>query len=608
MIIKLQRHSIKNKVVIICLISSMLAFFSAGVIFFLFSVRQSLSSLTEEIGSLIQIIGSNSTAALSFKDRKNGEELLMALQADSRVFEATIFDETGKVFVTFSRDGSPVTEHSSAADGVKYTSSFLHFRKAIILDGTTIGQLFLRISYEEVYEQVDFMLVGAAFAVPAVFFFIWFMATKLQNVISEPLQQLAGAMRTVQEKRNYSLRLPLEFSDEIGLLTKGFNEMIEEIEKRDLALQHSEEKYRYFFDNSEVGIFILAVPAWTFVTVNPSFTMMLDLPASDIIGRHFSDFLQDSANLHPIQELLNVEKIVKNMEICIQVSDGRIKTILATLKYDDTGTCIEGSVFDITDIKCLQKKLEDEQSRMIHAGRLASLGEMATGIAHEINQPLTIINLGIQYLEGTTFNASQDDIALQAIKKIKAQVERASTIIKNMRAFARGGSNTSREPTDVAVVVDTALTYFREQFRVNDIALTVSLGSDLPMTNIDPQKFEQVIVNLMSNARYAVQKKFEQTGGVEPMQITTTLSLAPGQQSLVFEVADNGIGMNETERLRCFEPFFTTKEVGEGTGIGLSISYNIIKEFGGSLEVESEKGKGTLFRILLPLERATLCV
>ncbi len=366
-------------------------------------------------------------------------------------------------------------------------------------------------------------------------------------------------------------------------------------------LARSESRYRYFFENSEVGIFELAAAGWTFVTVNPKIEMILGLPAAKVKGLPLAAFLEDQGQLHRLKKLIHGMKLVQNYELTFKADDGRSKTILTTLKYDDSGVNIEGTAFDISDIKVLQKKLEEEQSRMVHAGRLASLGEMATGIAHEINQPLTIINLAMQYLEATTAKSGNDPMALQSIKKVKAQVERASKIIKNMRAFARGGSSTKLERTDVAEVINAALTFFREQFRVNDIALTVSLGSGLPQAVIDPQKFEQVIVNLLSNARYAVQKKFKQTGGVGPMQVSVTLFHDLEQNALVVEVVDNGAGMSETELRRCLEPFFTTKEVGQGTGIGLSISYNIVKEFDGHLEVDSEQGKGSLFRILLPL-------
>lgn len=367
-------------------------------------------------------------------------------------------------------------------------------------------------------------------------------------------------------------------------------------------LTRSEQRYRYFFENSEVGIFEVEAAGWTFVAVNPKFESILGLPASQILGLPLGGFLTDPEQLRERQRLLREVRLLRNIEFALQTGDGRPKTILATLKYDTDGKNIDGTAFDVSDIKALQHKLEEEHSRMVHAGRLASLGEMATGIAHEINQPLAIINLAMQYLETTAYQDGHDPIALQSIEKVKAQVKRASTIINNMRAFARGGASSKRQLSDVGVVIDTALTYFREQFRVNDIALAVSLASGLPPTVIDPQKFEQVIVNLLSNARHAVQEKFKQTGGVEPMRVSVLLTHDPGRQALVVEVADNGVGMAETESQRCFEPFYTTKEVGQGTGIGLSISYTIVKEFGGNFEVESERGKGSVFRILLPLE------
>ena len=370
------------------------------------------------------------------------------------------------------------------------------------------------------------------------------------------------------------------------------------------ALAMSERRYRYYFENSEVGIFEVEAAGWTFVTVNPKFEKIMGLPACQILGLSILDFLAEPKHVELVKGVSADEHLLQNVELALQMTDGRQKTILATLKLDADSGRIEGTAFDISDIKVLEQKLEEEHSRMVHAGRLASLGEMATGIAHEINQPLAIISLAMQYLEIAAFKDIHDPVVLESIEKVKVQVGRASTIIKNMRAFARGESSAKRQLSDVALVIDTALTYFREQFRVNNIALDTSLGSGLPQAFIDPQKFEQVIVNLLSNARYTVQKKFKQAGGVEPMQVSVSLSHNQERQALIVEVADNGIGMDETGCKRCFDPFYTTKEVGQGTGIGLSISYTIVKEFGGTIEVASERGKGCIFRICLPLEGA----
>lgn len=243
--------------------------------------------------------------------------------------------------------------------------------------------------------------------------------------------------------------------------------------------------------------------------------------------------------------------------------------------------------------------LQETYQQLAHAGRITALGEMATGIAHELNQPLSIIGLAMQYLESVIGQLTSNSIALEAIMKVKVQIDRASTIIKTMRAFARANQDDT-EKVILAEVIGNVLVFFQEQFRIHEINLDLSLADNLPPLTFNPQKLEQVMVNLISNARYAVEKQAQLHGDSYEMQISIRLIAGHDPPCQIIEVEDNGIGMSENERQRCLEPFYTTKETGQGTGLGLSISHNIVREFNGRLEVERKKGNGCLFRIILP--------
>lgn len=253
----------------------------------------------------------------------------------------------------------------------------------------------------------------------------------------------------------------------------------------------------------------------------------------------------------------------------------------------------------IARIKNAEEELREKQAQLVHAGRLTAMGEMASGIAHEINQPLSIIRVAADGLKAYFKQNNPGTMEDEAAQSIIGQVKRMATIIDNMRSFVRVGSEPP-EPINLSEPIHTALSFFKEQFRIHQIVLAVSLPDKLPRVRINPQKFEQIVVNLLSNARYAVDKKDEISGKEYQKEVEVRLNHDSENNTLVFEVQDNGIGMEPEILNRCMDPFFTTKEVGEGTGIGLSIVNGIVREFKMSIEAESIRGEGSLFRIRIP--------
>jgi C4-dicarboxylate-specific signal transduction histidine kinase len=247
------------------------------------------------------------------------------------------------------------------------------------------------------------------------------------------------------------------------------------------------------------------------------------------------------------------------------------------------------------------QELQEKQLQLAHAGRLASLGELAAGIAHELGQPLQIINTAseiiISEIEADTLNREE---VLPIARKITAQVARSQIIINNMRTFARYNREKSAIPLDIRIPLKECLCFFNEQFYQHQIKLTVRVPDSPPMVRTDFQKFQQILVNLLSNARYAVDRKSVQLSKFTK-QVAITLQCGDGDQ-IILEVRDNGIGMSQEEQQRCLEPFYTTKDPGEGTGLGLAIAYGIIKEFDFQLEIISHKEVGTTMRITMQAE------
>ncbi len=271
---------------------------------------------------------------------------------------------------------------------------------------------------------------------------------------------------------------------------------------------------------------------------------------------------------------------------------------------DERGQVVQVAMFsqDITARKQAARELAQKQAQLAHSGRLSALGEMATTIAHEVGQPLQIIrtSAGIIRDEIRDGGVTVEEIAPLA-EKIMGQVDRAAQIIKNVRSFARqDAGELVLGAAELRHILEDALDFFARQFTDHAIAFTLEVAEAIPDARLNPQKFQQVVVNLLSNARFAVDERAPQARPPYRKSIYIRLYPEPDRRHLVLDVEDNGTGMTPETRARCMDPFYTTKPSGEGTGLGLTILGGIVQEFGGRVVVESQPGEGTIFRIQLP--------
>jgi len=337
-----------------------------------------------------------------------------------------------------------------------------------------------------------------------------------------------------------------------------------------------------------------------------------------VFGYKDAEFLSGKLNYYDIVDERDRDLVKK--EIAVAVTEGQhslTHTPYRVVKKDGTIIWLQdfttlirdekgeldyflGYVVDITEQINSEKKLREQQAQLIHAGRLASLGEMATGIAHELNQPLSIIRAQAELLSIVEEKKPADQQnRMEDLNLILSEVDRAARIIYNMREFARRqsgkiGSVHIEEP------IRKALIFFQQQFTAHGIDLVVDIEKNLPKVSVDPQQFEQVVVNFITNARYAVDKKEEFHSEDYTRRVEIRVRNDSKTHHVVMEVTDNGLGMTDEDMERCFEPFFTRKEVGEGTGLGLSIVHGIVRGFKGSIEVESKVDSGTTFRVFIP--------
>lgn len=255
-------------------------------------------------------------------------------------------------------------------------------------------------------------------------------------------------------------------------------------------------------------------------------------------------------------------------------------------------------------------ELREKNAQLIHTARLASLGEIAAGIAHEMKQPLNVISITADLIRLLHRNGTlSDDLLLSNLDKIRSTVGRMAATLNHLRGFTHIDS-ANFESVFLPDAVDGALSILGAQIRLDGIDIIRRDAPDIPGVRGELHQIEQVLVNLLQNARHAIEERAqsEQEQGDSPANVPqqifiTTAARQTGKQAVI-EITDTGIGIPADLQQRVFEPFFTTKAVDRGTGLGLSISLNIVQSHGGSIEMESAPGRGSTFRVVFPAETA----
>src|SRR5919197_4248124 len=221
-----------------------------------------------------------------------------------------------------------------------------------------------------------------------------------------------------------------------------------------------------------------------------------------------------------------------------------------------------------------EQELRDKQEQLVQAGKLATLGELTTGVAHELNNPLNNIGLFVgNAVDLIELAVTEKGQIVRELRHAMQQVGKATEIISHLRTFGRAAP-ASREPISLRQVIERALSLMGEQLRLREIAVTVELGEEEPVVEGNPIQLEQVFINLLTNARDAV---------ADSPRKAIHISGSVGSAGVEMALADTGPGIPPGLERRVFNPFFTTKDVGKSTGLGLSITYGIIKEHGGTI-------------------------
>ena len=389
-----------------------------------------------------------------------------------------------------------------------------------------------------------------------------------------------------------------------GVVVVSIGELSEKAKGIQKALRQSEAKHRLIIEKSLTGIFIYRDERILFA--NAPTSRMVGYARSELVGKSIWDLVHggDTGRVREGLDRRRREGFTDlHYECRLVKKDGTTMwaDVASSVADYEGASAVLVNFYDITERteaqtqrRQLSELAEKQEEQLVHSTRLAELGEMAAGVAHELNQPLT----GIRNFARNAFYMLEKGVGTPEeikdnLRLISEQVDRASKIINQMRELTR---RTERQFTSVDInsTIRESVDFLRPQLRLSGVGLEMTLAEDLPAVMGDRIRLAQVFLNLLTNARQAM----EQT---EQRRLTVTSRLDGASDCpVVVEIADTGKGFPQEDAQKIFAPFFSTKKAGHGTGLGLSISLSIVRDHGGTIEATGEPGRGATFTLRLP--------
>jgi PAS domain S-box-containing protein len=402
--------------------------------------------------------------------------------------------------------------------------------------------------------------------------------------IKSPDGKIIGAIETLRDQTEDK-----KAHEEIELQDQELSKLYEKYKT-------SEEKYRSLFNDNPNPIFIIDQQTLEILDINHRVENDYGYSKIELLGRPFLEIGdQDDETINRgLKGLKTGEAILftkkRHYKKPREAFFVNMKVVNATYSHRDV---LIASTTDITESV-------EKETQLIQAGKLATLGTMAAGMAHEINQPLNVIQICADLMLKMIKKgiAIPDDELVMMAKDIIDNVARASGVIKHVRDFARQ-SERDLKKMNLNDPINDVFKVLGHQLTVHSVNVKLELDPDLPEIRAEHNRLEQVFINLVTNAIDAMDERSETSEeAVEKQLVIKTFVVG---QEVVAKVSDTGMGMSEAVKRKIFEPFFTTKETGKGTGLGTSISFGIIKDYGGTIDIESVEGEGACFTIKFPI-------
>jgi len=426
----------------------------------------------------------------------------------------------------------------------------------------------------------------------------------LEHRVAERTADLEAANQSLSASRLAALNLMEDAVAAQQLAEQTTAELQLEVNERkqaEVALRESETKYRALVENAGEAIFVAQDGRVKFA--NPQTEKLSGYSREEIMSRPFVEFV------HPEERDLVIARHTARMAgggVPLPTVHRIIRRSGEVCWVEYSATLIEWEgrratlnfLSDITERKRLEQEAKAMEAQLRQQQKLESIGTLASGVAHEINNPITGI---MNYAQLIQDRLPSESPLTEFTGEIMRETQRVATIVRNLLTFARKEQHSSI-PASIGDIVEDTLSLIRTLIRRDQIALTVNVPADLPDLKCRSQQIQQVLMNLMTNARDALNERYPGGDPDKEMRVEAGLIEKQGRRWIRVTVEDHGMGIPPAVRERMFDPFFTTKPRDQGTGLGLSISHGIVKEHHGELTVESEWGKFTRMHMDLPVD------
>jgi len=607
--------SLKNKIFITCLGFILLISILIG----LFTRSLLITGLTGELKKrgigIAQGIADSSRVFILTKNRAQ----LTALAYDARlgnrkdiVKYLIISDNLEKILAhTFTTGYPPIIENiiknqKNRKDSIVNIEVNRHrvFHVTVpVKEGIyTIGSVHIGLDKRHIDELIsDLRLIFLSF-LSTVSILFFFLSHRLALQITKPISSLIRYTDQLTKgdfnilDRNGLDKTPFASGtndDEISKLTNSFIKMTSQLKISTDSLTESQEKYRSLFKSGPNPIFVVNKKTFEILDANPNATHLFGYNRDELVGMNLFQLAEtDDKRLlnHPTEG----ETMLTRSKVKFAKKNGNFLFInihASPSEYRNEDVIIVAAT-DITE-------LVEKDSQLIQASKMTNLEKMSAGIAHEINQPLNAIKMGSEYL--SMMNERKQIIDKtdfqMVLTEISAQVSRAAEIVGRLKSFSRK-ADFSRDLIDINSCIRSVGNIIGRQITLQNIDLNFDLDETIPKILAHNNRMEQVIFNLITNARDAVNERVEKHLDIEKGIIT--VSTYSDGQHVGITLSDNGTGIDPDQKKRIFESFYTTKEMGEGLGLGLPIIHGIVTDYNGTISVNSSPGHGTSFRLLFP--------
>ncbi|MBL0715156.1 MAG: DUF3365 domain-containing protein [Desulfosarcina sp.] len=484
--------------------------------------------------------------------------------------------------------GEPDTVPAAILERYPYQGSGYdgHMGEAVAADVVYIP---VDVTFARIKRQawMTFILGGGLLCSLIVLFYALFNYT----VVTELKGLLANFKKLIEKKSDGAAPIEADLmtgTDEIDQLKNAFEDVAAELQQTHENLKSSESKYRRLFESSRDPNFIWDLRK-SLIDINEAGIQMFGFEdkaealAIETGYQLFWDWHAGAVLFDTIRE----KGFVKEYEISVvnRWATRLDALVTANLKMDENGRPegFEGIIRDVTERRKLEKHLAQTE-------KLASIGQLAAGVAHEINNPLGVIKC---YANLISKNTADTDQVREDVDVIKKHTRACSKIVEGLLNFARV-HETRKTIADIHAGIEEVVAILEPQFQKRTITIERRFEAGREAVLVDEEKMKQVYLNILLNAEQAME-----TGGL----ITIATRADPAEGTVTIAITDNGAGIAPDQLDHIFDPFFTTKKTDKGTGLGLSIIYGIVKEHGGEILVESTPGRGSCFRLILPLDQ-----